>query len=268
MEILPLRRQNLMFSATLTSEVEELINSFFFDPQKIEIAPHGTPIERIIQTAYHVPNFYTKLNLLVYLVNSNPGMEKVLVFVGTKKLADRLYEQLEKKITGKADVIHSNKSQNYRFNVLEKFEKGEIKILIATDIIARGLDISDVSHVINFDIPSVPGDYIHRIGRTGRAHKDGIAIAFINNAEQAYQTEIEKLMKKSIPLMALPDKLEISNIFTDEEKPDLGNKEYLKAPSLKNSKGAFHEKKDKNKKQNSGSPAKKNQKKQKGPKRK
>ena len=154
-------------------------------------------------------------------------------------------------------LTYANKSQNQRFNVLEKFKNGEHKVIIATDIIARGLDIPDVSHVINFDMPSEPGDYIHRIGRTGRADKDGTSISFINEAEQEQQMEVEAMMKKAIPLLPLPENLVISDIFTEEEKPNLGDKHYLKAPSIKHSKGAFHEKKDKNKKTKSGSPARK-----------
>ena len=255
MEILPPKRQNLMFSATLTTEVEDLINVFFYNPAKVEIAAHGTPLEKIIQMAYHVPNFYTKVNLLEYLLGTSEEYTKVLVFVSTKKLADRLGEQLEKKLPDQIGVIHSNKSQNFRFNVLERFQNGTHRILIATDIIARGLDIRDVTHVVNFDIPSEPGDYIHRIGRTGRADKAGVAISFINQAEQAFQFEIENMMKKEIPLVPLDESIEISNIFTDEEKPQIIAKQYVKAPSIKLSKGAFHEKSEKNKKVNSGSPA-------------
>jgi len=257
MEVLPARRQNLMFSATLTEDVEELIMSFFYNPQKIEIAAHGTPLEKIIQKAYHVPNFFTKVNLLKYLLLKDDSLEKVLVFVATKKLADRLEEQIIKEFPETIGVIHSNKSQNQRFNVLDKFRDGINKLIIATDIIARGLDISDVSHVINFDMPSEPGDYIHRIGRTGRADKEGVAISFINEPEQEHQMAVETLMKKIIPLEPFPEDLKISTIFTDEERPNLGDKHYLKSPSIKQSKGAFQEKKDKNRKSNSGSPGRK-----------
>lgn len=257
MEMLPKKRQNLMFSATLSEGVAELIDDYFYEPHKIEIAAHGTPLEQIIQRAYHVPNFYTKVNLLEVLLADNETLSKVLVFAANKKLADRLFEHLAEKFPEQLGVIHSNKSQNLRINTLKRFEDGVHRILISTDIMARGLDIKDVSHVINFDTPGVPGDYLHRIGRTGRADKTGVAITFINEAEQLYQMEIEKTMKKPIPLLDLPEGLEISTIFTEEEKPDLHDKNYLKAPSIKQSKGAFHEKKDKNKKINSGSPARK-----------
>ncbi|HUW06869.1 MAG TPA: DEAD/DEAH box helicase, partial [Williamwhitmania sp.] len=167
LDSLPPRRQNLMFSATLTNEVREVIAAFFDNPLTIEIAAHGTPLEKIIQRGYHVPNFFTKVNLMEWLLRNEPEMTKVLVFVATKKLADRLHEQLEEKFPDQLGVIHSNKAQNQRINALKRLEDGTIRVLIATDIIARGLDLSDVTHVINFDTPDVPGDYIHRIGRTG-----------------------------------------------------------------------------------------------------
>ena len=195
------------------------------------------------------------MNLIKILLNNEDELSKVLVFAANKKLADRLFEQLLEEYPEQLGIIHSNKSQNYRINSLKKFEDGTHRILISTDIMARGLDITDVTHVINFDTPDVPGDYLHRIGRTGRADKTGVAITFINEAEQAYQMDIEKTMKKVIPMKELPEGLEISNVFTEEERPSLHDKNYLKAPSIKLSKGAFQEKKEKNKKVNSGSPA-------------
>ncbi len=261
LELLPTKRQTLMFSATLTNDVDSLIKKSISIPYKIEIAVHGTPIDKIIQQAYHVPNFNTKVNLLENLLSTDSELNKVLVFVGTKKLADRLYDRIAKVFPNQVGVIHSNKSHNTRLNALKQFREGIHRILIATDIIARGMDITDVSHVINFDIPDVPGNYIHRIGRTGRADKAGVAISFINQAEQYYQMEIEELMKKPIPMEMLPENIIISNIFTEEEKPaKTVFKKYLKVPSLKNSQGAFHEKKEKNKKVNIGGPKKRNEK--------
>jgi ATP-dependent RNA helicase RhlE len=260
LDVVPKKRQNLMFSATLTQTVEDLIHDFFNNPIKIEIAPHGTPIEKIIQRAYHVPNFNTKINLLVKLLSDNEDFSKVLVFAGTKKLADRIYEQVNKSFPNLIGIIHSNKTQNFRINALKQFRDGTHRALIATDIIARGLDITDVTHVINFDTPEIPGDYIHRIGRTGRADKEGIAITFITEAEMEYQMEIEKLMKKAITVEPLPENLTISTFYTEDERPtNLFDKNYLKVPTKKPSKGAaFHEKKEKNKKINLGGPKKRN----------
>jgi len=260
MELLPKRRQNLMFSATLPADAEALISKYFHSPHKIEIAAHGTPLDQIKQTAYHVPNFFTKVNLLNHLLENDEGMSKVLVFAKSKKMADRLYEELTPELKEKTGVIHSNKSQNLRIAVIKRFAEGEIRVLVATDLISRGLDISEVSHVLNFDLTDEPGAYIHRIGRTGRAGKEGVAVSFINEREVEYQEEIEKLMKTPIPIIPLPEGLKISDIFTDEEKPDLGQKNYLQKHTISDSKGAFHEKSEKNKQQNSGSPARKRKK--------
>jgi ATP-dependent RNA helicase RhlE len=251
LDLLPAKRQNLLFSATITEEVDQLMKTYFNDPERIEAAPTGTPVENIDQKAYEVPNFYTKVNLLELLLSRDPGMTRVLVFVATKQLADQLYEQLVAKFPGRTGVIHSNKDQNYRFNTVNKFKEGEFHFVIATDIIARGLDVSEVSHVINFDLPEVPENYIHRIGRTGRADQKGIAISFITEKEKVPQAAIESLMNYTIPILPLMDDLEISSMLTEDEKP----KPYTKAIPLNIPKpgfagGAFHEKLEKNKKVN------------------
>nr|MBA3704985.1 DEAD/DEAH box helicase [Bacteroidota bacterium] len=176
LETLPTKRQNILFSATINEEIEGLIIKYFNDPKKIEIAAHGTPLEKIVQRAFNVPNYNTKVNLLEHLLNNNTELSKVLVFTNSKRLADRLLDQMSKLMPDAFGVIHSGKSQNQRIKVLKQFKDGQLRVLIATDIAARGLDISDVTHVINFETPEIPEDYIHRIGRTGRANKDGIAI--------------------------------------------------------------------------------------------
>ncbi|MCW3121652.1 MAG: box helicase domain protein [Flavipsychrobacter sp.] len=251
LNLLPPKRQNLMFSATITDEVEAIINNYFNAPVMVEAAPTGTPLENINQTAYKVPNFYTKVNLLELLLRDDPDMTKVLVFAATKRMADELYEELEPKFPGKAGVIHSNKEQNHRFNTVNQFQAGNYRFIIATDVIARGLDISEVTHVINFDTPEVPENYIHRIGRTGRADKKGIAITFITQREQEAQDRIEALMNYKIPITPLPEDLEISDVLTDDEKPKVRMKEVLiKLPKRDEAGPAFHEKSAKNKKVN------------------
>ncbi|QJW90896.1 DEAD/DEAH box helicase [Spirosoma taeanense] len=251
LDLLPPRRQNLLFSATLTDEVEQIIDTYFANPVRVEAAPVGTPLENIAQSAYAVPNFYTKVNLLELLLNRNADMTKVLVFVATKQLADQLYEQLAADFPDQVGVIHSNKAQNHRFEAVNRFQDGTSRILIATDIIARGLDVAEVSHVINFDTPDVPEIYIHRIGRTGRADRQGIAITFITGKEQENQAAIEQLMNYSIPMLPLPENLVISEELTEDEKP----KVHMKIPTVKVPKReevgpAFHEKIAKNQKVN------------------
>jgi ATP-dependent RNA helicase RhlE len=253
-EHLPTKRQNILYSATLTEDVEALFNEFFYNPERIEIAPHGTPLEQIEQRAYHAPNFFTKINLLEQLLKGDDSMSKVLVFSDNKKLADVLHDKISPNFEGEIGVIHSNKSQNYRFNALKQFDSGKYRVLISTDIMARGLDISDVSHVINMSLPEHPGDYLHRIGRTGRANKAGIAISFISESEQEKQMEIEELMHRTMLVEPLPVGLEISDHLLPEEQPSLSTKNYLKISSIKDSKGAYHEKKTKNKKVNLGGP--------------
>jgi len=251
LDLVPAKRQNLLFSATITNEVETLMNDYFNDPVKVEAAPTGTPVENIVQSGYDVPNFYTKVNLLHLLLTEDESMTKVLVFAATKSLADLLYEQLEAKFPGTAGVIHSNKEQNHRFNTVKQFRNGTYRFIIATDIVARGIDINEVTHVINFDIPAIPENYIHRIGRTGRADKNGIAISFITEKEKPLQQAIENLMKLQIPLTALPGNLVISEELTEDEKPKVHMKTIqLKVPKKEDAGPSFHPKSAKNSKVN------------------
>jgi len=250
-ELLPDRRQNLLFSATLTEEVEELMQFYFTNLVKIEAAPTGTPLENIQQLAYEVPNFYTKVNLLKLLLAADASMTKVLVFTASKALADQVFEQIEGAYAGAAGVIHSNKEQNHRFNTVKQFKEGVYRFIIATDIVARGIDIEEVSHVINFDMPDTPENYIHRIGRTGRADKQGIAISFISPKEKPFQAAIEALMNYAITMLPVPPNLEISDELTEDEKPKVFMKEIaVKLPKKEESGPAFHEKSAKNKKVN------------------
>ncbi len=251
LDFLPPKRQNLLFSATMTEDVEALIETYFNNPVRVEAAPTGTPLENIIQTGYEVANFNTKVNLLELLLTTNETMAKVLVFAATKQLADQLYEQMEIKFPGRVGVIHSNKEQNYRFNTVKQFKEGNFRFIIATDIVARGIDIAEVTHVINFDVPDVPENYIHRIGRTGRADKEGIAITFITEKEKPQLTAIESLMKYKVPIVVLPDNLIISDELTEDEKPKIFMKtDAIKVIKKEDAGPAFHEKSAKNSKVN------------------
>ena len=253
LEFLPQKRQNLMFSATLSQDVENFVNKYFNNPVVIKIDDNATPVELIKQKAFFVPNFNTKIELLKYLLKNNPDeFIKNLVFVSNKKQADYLFDKLNHDFENKIGVIHSNKSQNLRFNTIKNFEKGIYKTLIATDIVAKGLDFTEVSHVINFSVPEISNDYIHRIGRTGRAEKKGNALLFISENEYERYNEILKIVNNNILREVLPHDLEISNILMEDEKPANNQKIYLKTPSLKNSGKAFHEKSEKRLKTNSG----------------
>jgi len=251
LDFLPDRRQNLMFSATMPTDVEEIINNFSDYYSKIEAAPSGAPLENIEQYCFEVPNFNTKAKLLELLLNDHEEMEKVLVFVSTKKMADILFERMESIFEGSVGVIHSSKSQNYRFNTVDAFQEGTYRFIIATDIIARGLDVSKVTHVVNFDLNEKSENYIHRIGRTGRAEKRGVAISFIKAEERDIKEAIEKLMDMTIPIQLVPENLEFSSELIDLEKPiEFVPFNNHKMKSHEPSGPAFHEKLDKNKKTN------------------
>jgi len=248
-EHLPSKRQNILFSATMTSYVDHLINDFLINPVKKTISISGTPLENIAQESYTVPNFYSKANLLNHLLEDKEQFSKVLVFVGTKVNADRLYETLN--FESEISVIHSKKEQNHRTKSIEKFKTGESRILIATDVIARGIDIENISTVISFNTPYYPENYIHRIGRTGRAGKAGRAILFYSEKEIVLKEAIESLMKYSIPLNTLPETVEISTELTPEEisKPIDPDEQYH-VKTNKTGGASFHEKSAKNSKVN------------------
>lgn len=251
MDLLPPKRQNLLFSATITEEVESLMETYFNAPIRVEAAPTGTPLDNIEQSRFNVPNFYTKVNLLELMLTQDASMTKVLVFAATKKLVDQLYESLEKRFEGSIGIIHSNKEQNHRFNTVKKFKDGDYRFIIATDIVARGIDIAEVTHVVNFDIPDIPENYIHRIGRTGRFDKKGIAFSFTTEKEMPFVIAIEQLMKYEIPVNELPDHLSISDMLTEDEQPKVHMKVPYVKPKKKSDAGpAFHEKSAKNQKRN------------------
>ncbi len=251
LDTLPERRQNLLFSATLSPELDDLIETFFNHPTRVEIAPTGTPLEQISQQGYSVPNFNTKVNLAIELLKDEEAFNKVLIFIGTKKLADRLFDRLTEHYPGTIGVIHSNKSQNYRLNSVKGFDAGDFRMLIATDLISRGLDFDEVSHVLNFDVPENAVDYIHRIGRTGRADKEGVAITFVGHEKETDKLlAVQDLMGMELPLQELPEGVAVSKKLIPEEQEQVRMRNYLPETKLKNSGGAFHEKKLKNQKVN------------------
>ena len=252
-ELLPERRQNIMFSATMTDDVSLLIDDFFITPKKISIAVSGTPLDSISQSCYAVPNFYTKVNLLTFLLNDAENYSKVLVFTPNKRHADRLFEALNELFNTEIGVIHSNKTQNYRLRSIEAFNEGKNRVLVTTDVMARGLDLDKISHVINFDTPRYPENYMHRIGRTGRADQKGHSLLFYTEKETPSKEAIETLMSYQIPVLEIPLDVEISKQLLPEERPR-DNEDYDHVHSLisKELPPDFQEKKDKNKKENQG----------------
>lgn len=249
------KRQNILFSATMTDEVDEILNDYFDFPEEVTLAPSGTPLEKIAQFSYHVPNFNTKVNLLRHLLQTDDSLTRLLVFVNNKKIADMLFEKIDEDFPGEFGLIHSNKSQNYRLNTMAEFQEGNLRGLITTDIMARGLDISEITHVINFEMPELPEQYIHRIGRTGRADASGTAISFVAPREEDIKIEAELLMEKEVDILELPSEIEISTQLIGPEKEKEKVKFLLKKPKLSGG-ASHHEKSAKNKKVNLGGPSK------------
>jgi ATP-dependent RNA helicase RhlE len=192
---LPAKRQTLLFSATLPQGIKELSSGILIDPVYVSVAPSATPVEKIEQTVYFVdkPN---KMALLVHLLNEQP-ITRALVFTRTKHGADKVVNHLAK-ASIQAAAIHGNKSQSNRERALHSFKRGHSRVLVATDIASRGLDIDDVSHVVNFDLPNEPESYVHRIGRTGRAGANGIAFSFCCSEERGFLSDIERLIRKRL----------------------------------------------------------------------
>ena len=195
MDLLPARRQNLLFSATMSPEVMRVAGSTLHEPVSIDVSPPSKPIDKIAQSVYPVGS-QQKIDLLLSIINDHK-LERVLVFTRTKHRADRVARTLERAgISGAA--IHGNRSQSQRQQALDGFKRGRTRVLVATDIVARGIDVDGISHVINFDLPTVPEDYVHRIGRTARAGKSGIAFSLLAPEEHDQLREIEKTIGATI----------------------------------------------------------------------
>ncbi|EQA97710.1 ATP-dependent RNA helicase RhlE [Sphingobium wenxiniae] len=201
-KLLPKERQNLFFSATMPKEIEALAAQFLNDPVKVSVAPQSTTAERVRQQATFV-NQAEKQALLTLTVKNEP-IDRALIFTRTKHGADRVVRFLEGAGI-QAVAIHGNKSQAQRTTALQAFRHGHVKLLVATDIAARGIDVSGVSHVINFELPNVPEQYVHRIGRTARAGAEGIAISFVADDERPYLKAIERTAKVKLEIVPLPD---------------------------------------------------------------
>jgi ATP-dependent RNA helicase RhlE len=248
------KRQNILFSATMTDEVDAVLEDYFDFPEEVSLAPSGTPLEKIKQVKYAVPNFNTKINLLKHLLSTDESMSRILIFVNNKRFVDMIYDRIEEDFGEQFGVIHSNKSQNYRLTTMQDFQKGDLRGIITTDVMARGLDISDITHVLNFDVAEIPEQYIHRIGRTGRADKEGTAISFVGPKEEDAFIECEMLMDMEVDTLPIPEGVEISTVLIESEKIKQPIKLLKKVK--KEGGSAFHEKSDKNKKVNLGGPGK------------
>jgi ATP-dependent RNA helicase RhlE len=243
-EKIPQKKQQLLFSATFPEKVERLSENFLLFPTRVEASPPATPATTVEQYLYEVPNFRSRLSLLEHLLKDE-SFTRVMVFVKTKEEATQISKYLERIEIGEVRLLHSNKGQNARINAINDFKGGDVRLLISTDVTARGIDVFEVSHVINFNIPTHYEDYVHRIGRTGRAFKTGVAISFMDYSEEYHIEKIEKLIKQKIERKPFPEN--VDQFVTPREETQLMNREVDRQKRLENPefKGAFHEKKNK-----------------------
>ncbi|SDG39818.1 ATP-dependent RNA helicase RhlE [Dyadobacter soli] len=245
LEIIPRKRQNMLFSATFSGKVENLSHEFLEFPTRIEVTPQATAAEMVTQVLYEVPNFRTKINLLSYLLEDKETLTRVLVFTRSREVAGLVHQNLLGRVVPEAElrVIHANKGQNTRINAMEAFREGNIRVMVATDVVARGIDITEVSHVVNFDVPLIYEDYVHRIGRTGRANTIGNAITFMTIADEYHIRKIEAMIRMEIPRAEFPDDVYIAETPFQERQDmlrEIDNQRRKEDPTFK---GAFHEKK-------------------------
>lgn len=218
LKLIPQKRQTLFFSATMPPEIEKLANSMLTTPSKVEVTPASSTVDIIEQSVYFVEK-QEKKDLLVHLLK-DPNIESVLIFTRTKHGADKLARILEKAGIG-AEAIHGNKSQNARQRALTNFKNHTLRALIATDIAARGIDVDQLSHVVNYELPNVPETYVHRIGRTGRAGHEGIAISFCESEELPFLKDIQKLIRKTIPVVKDHPFITTSGVAARQEKTEI-----------------------------------------------
>jgi len=242
-EVIPSKRQNLLFSATFPQRVERLSQEFLEFPVRVEITPPATVPTKVEQELYWVPNSRTKINFLEFVLQDKEAFNRVMVFARTKDAANDIFKFIERKGYGPAKVVHSNKGQNSRINAVTEFKEGKLRVLVSTDVASRGIDVTNVSHVINFDVPIVYEDYVHRIGRTGRAFQSGKAITLVTDSEKYHIDKIEKIIREKIPIKKLPDQVLIAETPREELQDmarEIDRQKRYEDPEFK---GAFHEKK-------------------------
>ena len=242
-EVIPSKRQNLLFSATFPQRVERLSQEFLEFPVRVEITPPATVPTKVEQELYWVPNSRTKINFLEYVLQDKETFNRVMVFARTKDAANDIFKFIERKGYGPAKVVHSNKGQNSRINAVTEFKDGKLRVLVSTDVASRGIDVTNVSHVINFDVPIVYEDYVHRIGRTGRAFQSGKAITLVTDSEKYHIDKIQKIIREKIPIKKLPDQVLIAETPREELQDMAREVDRQKRYEDPEFKGAFHEKK-------------------------
>ena len=245
LEILPTKRQNLLFSATYPPKTEAMAGEFLLWPTRVEASPQSTPVETVIQSGYRADNFGTKLNLLSSLLSALPEETQALLFVREKDQAERIGQRIAQAVSPSVRTLHANKGQNSRIHAMDQFKEGELRFLVATDVASRGIDVPQLDLVINVTVPRDPHDYIHRIGRTGRAKREGQAITMIDPSERAALQRIEGLLGTTLSIAPLPEDIEVEPTPKWEAQAMARAVDREKRKADPNFKGAFHEKKRK-----------------------
>lgn len=242
LEVIPVKRQNLLFSATFGGRIEKLAAEFLEFPERVAVTPQATTAKTIAQVQYLVPNIKTKINLLGHLLK-NEEVKRTIIFTRSRKNAEEVFHFLDKRSFGEIRVIHANKGQNTRINSMEDFKGGEVRILVATDVASRGLDVTMVSHVFNFDVPLIYEDYVHRIGRTGRAENEGKAVTFVNPAETYHFDKIEGIICMKVEVAEIPKEVDVTATPFEEKQSYDRELDKLRQRDNPDYKGAFHDKK-------------------------
>ena len=245
LEILPTKRQNLLFSATYPPKTEAMAGEFLLWPTRVEASPQSTPVETVIQSGYRADNFGTKLNLLSSLLSALPEETQALLFVREKDQAERIGQRIAQAVSPSVRTLHANKGQNSRIHAMDQFKEGELRFLVGTDVASRGIDVPQLDLVINVTVPRDPHDYIHRIGRTGRAKREGRAITMIDPSERAALQRIEGLLGTTLSIAPLPEDIEVEPTPKWEAQAMARAVDREKRKADPNFKGAFHEKKRK-----------------------
>lgn len=245
LEVVPKKRQNILFSATMNERVRSIADDFLDLPMEVNITPQVKTAKTVTQCLYHVPNLKTKINLLELLL-TDETFNRVIIFCKTRVTANNIFKYLGRKHGEDfVRVIHGNKDQNTRINSMNAFRDGVVRILVATDVAARGIDISEVSHVVNFDVPLIYEDYIHRIGRTGRALRSGESITFCSPNDEYHIKKIQKLIGNKIPVVEIPSTVTIEPTPGEEKQLMLRDIDAQRKKEDPEYQGAFHEKKKK-----------------------
>lgn len=247
LEILPVKRQNMLFSATFPDKVARLSEEFLEFPIRVEVSPQATVKDTLQHALYMVPNMRTKCEILLYLLKKLEEGQTALVFARSKKTANDVTQYLANEANFKVRALHGNLGQNTRLNVINELRSGMLQVVVATDVAARGLDIQNIELVINFDVPLMYEDYVHRIGRTGRMHKTGYAYTFATEADMLHIKKIENIIRQSIPIEPIPPEVTVHPTPFEERQMILKELDAQRKKADPNFKGAFHEKKAKNK---------------------